>query len=115
MRALRKAEELILGLEQRLSEADRNFGNLHDAHMSVIDTLISQQRRATIAEQQRDWVIGFAQRLLEEIVGIQLTNHLIDLPAANAKVQGEMQTANRILNEIAAKHAPAPIEQEQAA
>lgn len=97
-------EQLQERIQQLAGDAEHWAGECRD----TTGVLRLVQRRAAMLEEQRDFAMGFASRLLDKIAGIQLTAHVFTMEQANDFVINERGAGQRQMLAIEAKYDPAP-------
>lgn len=93
-------------LESRIAELEGMLNEARSAFATLGSATDKARRTAAIANDQRDWLIGFSRALLDKLVGIQLAANQINLSQANEYVASETASANAQLDRITAKHSP---------
>lgn len=96
----------IAELEQRCAQY-QSLVETDAKTMAMLGGRLAEQDELTgMLGAQRDWLIGFANRLLDRFVGVQLLHGLTTIDAAVAFTNAEKQTAEAELQAIKARHEP---------
>lgn len=109
------ANERVSELEEQLStlksalEFNAETVRSHNRHLDNQSRVIRRLgREGDGLAAQRDYLIGYANRLLDRFVGVQLLHGLTTIDAAVAFTNAEKAAAEAELQAIKARHVPEP-------